>query len=128
MDAKKLSKIAIKALEDVKGKNITTLNVTHLTSLCEMMIIASGDSNRQVRALADHVRDKIKEAGGEIIGTEGEEGAEWVLVDAGDIVVHVMHPVTRELYNLEELWGVATRLRSLGKPPAAEDGATKRRK
>ncbi len=112
LDSKKLTKIAVAALEDIKGKDITVLDVGHLTSLCEKMIIASGDSNRQVRALADHVREKIKEAGGNIIGTEGEDGAEWILVDAGDIVVHVMHPVTRQHYNLEELWGATTRMRA----------------
>lgn len=112
MDTKKLTKIAVAALEDVKAKNITVLDVAHLTSLCEKMIIASGDSNRQVRALADHVREKIKEAGGDIIGMEGEDAAEWILVDAGDIVVHIMHPVTRLHYNLEELWGATTRMRA----------------
>lgn len=112
LDIRKLTKIAVAALEDIKGKDITILDVSHLTSLCEKMIIASGDSNRQVRALADHVREKIKEAGGDIIGMEGEDAAEWILVDAGDIVIHVMHPVTRLHYNLEELWGATTRMRA----------------
>lgn len=107
MDAESLTRIAVDALEDVKGKNITVMDVRQLTSLFETMIIASGDSNRQVKALADNVRDKIKEAGGEILGTEGEKGSDWVLVDAGDIVVHVMHPTVRQYYNLEELWGSA---------------------
>ena len=107
MDANTLTKIAVDALEDIKGKDITVMDVHTLTSLCETMIIASGDSNRQVKALAEHVRDKIKEAGGEIIGMEGEQGAEWVLVDAGDVVIHVMHPTMRQYYNLEELWGAA---------------------
>lgn len=107
MDAKQLTAIAVAALEDIKAKNITVLDVGHLTSLFDKMIIASGDSTRQVKALADNVREKIKEAGGDIIGMEGEGAAEWVLVDAGDIVVHVMHPATRQHYNLEELWGAA---------------------
>lgn len=104
--------IAVAALEDIKGKDITVIDVGHLSSLFERMVIASGDSNRQVKALADNVRDKLKEAGVEIIGTEGGAGADWVLVDAGSLVVHVMHPTVRAYYNLEELWGAAQKARS----------------
>ncbi len=118
MDAATLTHIAVQALEDVKGKDITVMDVHNLTSLFETMIIATGDSNRQVKALADNVRDKIKEAGGEILGMEGEKGAEWVLVDAGDLVVHVMHPTVRQYYNLEELWGAAAARRSNEAGPA----------
>ena len=75
-----------------------------LTSLYDTLIIASADSNRQVKALAQNVRDKLKEAGAHIIGVEGEQAAEWILVDAGDLVVHVMQPAVRAYYNLEELW------------------------
>jgi ribosome-associated protein len=114
MDTAELSRIAVDALEDVKGKDITVMDVQHLTSLFETMIIASGDSTRQVKALAEHVRDKIREAGGEILGVEGEKGSEWVLVDAGGLVVHVMHPTMRQYYNLEELWGATQRMRALG--------------
>ena len=106
-----LAKIAIAALEDIKGKDITVLDVAHLSSLFETMIIASGDSNRQVRSLADNVQKKLKEAGAEIIGIEGEQVGEWVLVDAGGLVVHVMHPAVRLHYNLEELWGAAKKIR-----------------
>ena len=95
---------AVAALEDIKAHDISVLDVRKLTSLYDTLIIASADSNRQVKALASHVRDKLKEAGATIIGVEGEETAEWVLVDAGDIVVHVMQPAVRTYYNLEELW------------------------
>ena len=104
-------KIAVAALEDIKGKDITVIDVKHLTTLFDKMIIASGDSTRQVKSLADNVQVKLKEAGAEIIGSEGEQVGEWVLVDAGDIVVHVMHPTVRAHYNLEELWGAARRAR-----------------
>jgi ribosome-associated protein len=104
-----LAKIAVTALEDIKARDITVLDVRKLTSLYDTLIIASADSNRQVKALAQHVRDKLKEAGAHIIGVEGEQGAEWVLVDAGDIVVHVMQPAVRAYYNLEELWAPAAR-------------------
>jgi ribosome-associated protein len=100
-----LVKLAVAALEDIKGKDITTMDVSHLTSLFDRMIIASGDSNRQVRALADNVQEKLKAAGADILGVEGAEVGEWVLVDAGSVVVHVMHPAVRAHYNLEELWG-----------------------
>ncbi|MEW5788244.1 MAG: ribosome silencing factor [Pseudomonadota bacterium] len=111
LETRELTRIAVAALEDVKGKDITTLDVAHLSSLFETMVIASGDSNRQVRALADNVQKKLKEAGAEIIGIEGEQVGEWVLVDAGGLVVHVMHPAVRAHYNLEELWGAARKAR-----------------
>lgn len=99
-----LAKIAVQALEDIKARDIAVLDVRKLTSLCDSLVIASADSNRQVKALAQHVRDKLKEAGAPIIGVEGEDSAEWVLVDAGDVVVHIMQPAVRAYYNLEELW------------------------
>ena len=107
MDTAEITRIAVAALEDIKAKDITVMDVHHLTSLFDTMIVASGDSTRQVKALADHVREKIKEAGGDILGTEGEQASEWVLVDAGGVIVHVMHPTARQYYNLEELWGAA---------------------
>ena len=100
----RLEKIAVTALEDIKARDITVLDVRKLTSLYDTLIIASADSNRQVKALAQHVRDRLKEAGAPIIGVEGEDSAEWVLVDAGDLVVHIMQPAVRTYYNLEELW------------------------
>jgi len=104
MDLRKLQKIVVTALEDIKGRDIEVLNTTKLTSLFDRIVIASGDSNRQVRALARNVQDKVSEAGGEVLSVEGEENGEWVLVDLGDIVVHVMQPAIRTHYNLEELW------------------------
>lgn len=99
-----LTKVAVSALEDIKAHDIKVLDVRKLTSFYDSLIIASADSNRQVKALAHHVRDRLKEAGATIIGVEGEESGEWVLVDCGDIVVHVMQPAVRTYYNLEELW------------------------
>lgn len=106
MDIRKLQKIAVAALEDVKAKDVEVLNTSKLSALFDRVIIATGDSNRHVRSLARNVHDKVKEAGGEVIGIEGEETGEWVLVDLGDIVVHVMQPAVRVYYNLEELWKV----------------------
>lgn len=106
MDIRKLQKLAVTALEDVKAKDIEVLNTSKLSSLFDRIIIATGDSNRHVKALAHSVDDKAREAGVQVIGVEGEEAGEWVLVDLGDIVVHVMQPVTRAYYNLEELWKV----------------------
>jgi len=104
MDVRKLQKIVVSALEDIKGKDIEVINTTKLTSLFDRIIVASGDSNRQVKSLARNVQDKVREAGGEVISVEGEDNGEWVLVDIGDIVVHVMQPTIRQYYNLEELW------------------------
>lgn len=107
-----LTRIAVAALEDIKAKQITVLDVRSLTSLFDTMIIANGDSTRQVKALSDHVRDKLKEAGAQIVGTEGARAAEWVLVDAGSVVINVMHPAVRQYYNLEELWDGARQVRA----------------
>ena len=104
MRLNKLQQTAVSALEDIKARDITVLDVRSITSIFDSMIIASAESNRQVKALAHHVRDKLKEAGANIIGVEGEETGDWVLVDCGDIVVHVMQPAIRAYYNLEELW------------------------
>lgn len=104
MDIAQLQKVVIDALEDVKAVDIEIINTTPLTSLFDRIVIASGTSNRQTRALAINVQVKVKEAGGEVISVEGEETGEWVLVDLGDIVVHVMQPAVRSYYNLEELW------------------------
>lgn len=104
MDVKKLQKIAVEALEDIKGRDIEVINTTKLTAMFDSIIVASGDSNRQVKALARSVHDKVKEAGGEVMSVEGEDSGEWVLVDLGAIVVHIMQPAVRAYYNLEELW------------------------
>ena len=104
MRLNKIQKTAVTALDDIKARDITILDVRKLTSLYDSMIIATAESNRQVNALAAHVRDKLKEIGATIVGVEGEATGEWVLVDAGDIVVHIMQPAVRAYYNLEELW------------------------
>jgi len=95
----------VAALEDVKGRDIVVYNVARQTAYFERVVIASGDSNRQVNALATRVQEAMKEIGARVAGVEGGRNGEWVLVDLGDIVVHVMHPAVRSYYNLEELWG-----------------------
>jgi ribosome-associated protein len=105
MDIRRKQQLVVEALEDVKGRDIVIFNTAHLPTMFERVIIASGDSSRQVKALADHVRDKVKENDGKVYGVEGEKGGEWVLVDLGEIVVHLMHPTVRSFYNLEEVWG-----------------------
>jgi len=104
MTPETMKKAAVAALEDIKASDIVVLNVKKLTSMADYMIVASGESSRQVKALARNVADKLREAGAEIVGVEGEESGEWVLVDLGHVIVHVMHPAVREYYNLEELW------------------------
>ena len=104
MRLNKIQKTAVSALDDIKARDVTVLDVRKLTSLFDTMVIATGESPRQVKALARHVRDKLAEIGAPIVGVEGEESGEWVLVDAGDIVVHIMQPDVRAYYNLEELW------------------------
>ena len=102
-----LQQVAVAALEDIKARDITVFDVRQQTSLYDTLIIASADSNRQVKALANNVREKLKDAGASILGVEGEDAGEWVLVDAGDLVVHIMQPAVRAYYNLEELWAPA---------------------
>ena len=104
MDVRKLQKLAVTALEDIKARDIEVINTTRLSSLFDRIIIASADSARQTKSLARSVPDKVLAAGGRIIGTEGEESGEWIVVDLGDIVVHIMQPAVRTYYNLEELW------------------------
>lgn len=101
---KTLTAIVIDALEDIKARDIQLVNVMKITSVFDYIAIASADSTRQTKALANNVIEKVKEAGFHIIGTEGEGTGEWVLVDCGDIVVHIMQPAVREYYKLEELW------------------------
>jgi len=104
MNSEKLSALVVAALEDVKAKDIVTLDVRKMTSVTDYMIIASGTSNRHVKALIENVADKTREAGQRAIGIEGEEGSEWILLDLQDALVHVMLPKVREFYNLEKLW------------------------
>ena len=105
MDIRKLQRVIVDALEDVKAQDIKVFNTSHLTALFDRVIVASGTSNRQTKALASSVRESVKEAGGDIVSTEGEDIGEWVLVDCGDAIVHILQPALRQYYNLEEIWG-----------------------
>jgi len=105
MDLRKLQRVIVDALEDVKGQDIKVFNTEQLSDMFERVIVASGTSNRQTRALASSVVEKVKEAGGYVVSVEGEDAGEWVLVDCGEAVVHVLQPTFRAYYNLEEIWG-----------------------
>jgi len=107
MNSKKLCDLVIDALEEVKARDIVKLDVRKLTTVTDYMIVASGTSNRHVKALADTVAEKSKDAGHRPLGIEGENGSEWVLLDLGDALVHVMLPRVREFYNLEKLWSLS---------------------
>jgi ribosome-associated protein len=118
MDLKKLQRVVIDALEDVKAQDIKVFNTSELTSLFDRVVIASATSNRQSRALAGNVRDMVREKGGHVISVEGEDTGEWVLVDLGDMVVHIMQPNIRTYYNLEEIWGAKPVRVKLGAAPS----------
>ena len=105
MDIRKKQRVVVDALEDIKGRDIHVYNTARMPSMFERVVIASGESTRQVKALADNVQEKVRESGARIYGVEGEASGEWVLVDLGDVVVHIMHPTVRDFYNLEEVWG-----------------------
>ena len=104
-DIQKLQRAIVDGLEDVKGQDLKVFDTEHLSSLFERVIIASGASNRQTKALAASVRDKVREAGFPKPRIEGEENGEWIIVDCGAAVAHVMQPAIRQYYNLEEIWG-----------------------
>ncbi|MGL5005347.1 MAG: ribosome silencing factor, partial [Casimicrobium sp.] len=104
MRLNKIQQAAVTALEDIKATDIVVLDTRTLTSLYDAIIIATAESARQTKALARNVQDKVRAAGGYVRAIEGEESGEWVLVDCGELVAHVMLPATRSLYNLEELW------------------------
>ena len=123
MRLNKLQKIVVTALEEIKAQDIQVLDVRKMTSMCDSMIIASAQSTRQVKSIALNVRDRMKEAGASIIGIEGEEASEWVLVDCGDIVVHVMQPAVRAHYKLEELWTAPLVKRARTSRSAGDAGA-----
>ena len=97
---------AVAALEDIKAADITVLDTGKLSSLFERMVIASANSPRQTKALADHVVEQLKLRGAPVLGMEGEKNGEWILVDLGEVVVHIMQPAVRAYYNLEELWNM----------------------
>ncbi len=107
MNSEELSELVVATLEDGKGKDIVRLNVSNMTTVTDYMVVASGTSNRHVNALAEAVADKSKSVGHRPIGVEGESGSEWVLLDLGDTLVHVMLPRVREFYNLEKLWSLS---------------------
>ena len=104
-DIQSLQNLIVGALEDVKGKDISVFDTEHLSALFERVIIVSGSSNRQTKALATHVRDEVRDAGLPKPRVEGETNGEWIIVDCGAAVVHVMQPIIREYYRLEEIWG-----------------------
>ena len=105
MDIRKLQRAIVDGLEDVKAQNIAVFNTEHLSSMFERVIIASGTSNRQTKALAASVRDSVKSQGLQVLATEGEDNGEWIIVDCGAAVVHIMQPEIRDYYRLEEIWG-----------------------
>lgn len=104
-DVRKLQKAVISALEDIKAEDIQAFDVTHITAMFDRVVIASANSGRQLRALAHNVQDKARALGWRVAGVEGEDSGDWVLVDLGDMIVHIMQPAVRVHYNLEELWG-----------------------
>ena len=114
MDIRKLQRAIVDGLEDVKAQDIQVFNTEHLSPLFERVIVAAGASNRQTKALASSVRDAVRSAGMEVLRTEGEENGEWIIVDCGAAVAHIMQPSIRDYYRLEEIWG--------GKPVAIKLG------
>jgi ribosome-associated protein len=134
MDIRKLQRAIVDGLEDVKAQNIAVFNTEHLSPLFERVIIASGTSNRQTKALASSVRETVKSRGMDVLRTEGEDNGEWIIVDCGAAVVHLMQPAIRDYYHLEEIWGgkrvamklgeVSTKLVKASEPePAPRPGA-----
>ena len=105
MDIRKLQRAIVDGLEDVKAQNIAVFNTENLSSMFERVIIASGTSNRQTKALASSVRDSVKSRGMQVMATEGEDNGEWIIVDCGAAVAHIMQPAIRDYYHLEEIWG-----------------------
>ena len=129
MDIRKLQRAIVDGLEDVKARDVAVFNTEALSPLFERVIIATGTSNRQTKSLAASVRDKVRERGLQVMRTEGEENGEWIIVDCGAAVAHILQPAIRDYYNLEELWGgkavkmklgdKATGLVKASEPPAA---------
>ncbi len=115
----KLTRAAFDALEDVKARDIQVFDVKKMTAFFDTVIVASGDSNRQCRALANRVQEMVKAAGGKVYSVEGEQTGEWVLVDIGATVIHIMQPAIRQYYNLEELWAPPPKRAKASKPATA---------
>jgi len=105
MDIRKLQRAIVDGLEDVKGQDIVVFNTEHLSALFERVVVASGTSNRQTKALAASVRDAVRDIGGRVLSVEGTDNGEWIIVDCGEAVVHIMQPAIRQYYHLEEIWG-----------------------
>jgi ribosome-associated protein len=115
-DVQKLQRSIVDSLEDVKAQDIVVFNTEHLSSLFERVVIASGTSNRQTKALAASVRDGVRDAGFAKPRMEGEDNGEWIIVDCGSVVVHIMQPAIRTYYHLEEIWGEKPVRIKLGAP------------
>jgi ribosome-associated protein len=107
LNTEEKTQAVVAALEDIKANNITVIDTSKLSSLFDRMVIASAQSTRQTKALADNVVIKLKALGEDVMGREGEDGGEWILVDFGEVLVHIMQPAIRDYYNLEELWSKA---------------------
>lgn len=114
MSPGELSRLIVGALEDRRGRDIVSLDVTKVTDVTDFMVVVSGTSNRHVRALVDNVFYSVKHRSVDVMGIEGRDAGEWVLIDLGDVVVHVMQAQTRQFYDLERLWG------DLGEPGVEE--------
>ena len=112
---KQLSELAVKSLDDDKAEDIVVIDLAGKTSIADYMVVASGRSSRQVGAMAEHLREKLKLAGAPAVEVEGLAQADWVLIDAGDVIIHLFRPEVRTFYNLEKMWGV--------EPPAAPEQA-----
>ena len=119
-DVQKLQRTVVDALEDVKAQELVVFDTEHLSSLFERVVVASGTSNRQTKALAASVRDKVREAGFGKPRIEGEDNGEWIIVDCGAVVVHIMQPTIRSYYNLEEIWGEKPVRLKFGAPKPAK--------
>jgi len=105
LNSEQLSKVVVHAMEELKAQNIKVLDVKNISGVTDYLVISSGTSNRQVSAIADKVADDAKKSGQRILGIEGKNPSEWVLVDLGDVVAHIMQPHIRDFYQLEKLWG-----------------------
>jgi len=133
MDIRKLQRAIVDGLEDVKAQDIVVFNTEHLSPLFERVIVASGTSNRQTKALAASVRDEVRTKGFQVMRTEGEDNGEWIIVDCGAAVVHIMQPTIRQYYHLEEIWGVkpvklkiGSEIKALPKASEPDDGQARR--
>lgn len=118
LNTEEKTQAVVTALEDIKANDITVIDTSKLSSMFERMVIASAQSTRQTKALADNVVVKLKERGAQVYGREGEDSGEWILIDLGEVLVHIMQPAIRDYYNLEELWSKAQAARpKLAKAP-----------